>query len=1190
MAGGVARGETTAAWGPAAVDAGGGRSAFASLGAESSHEALAAGGRGAADDMPLLGHAADDGPPMFQLGRVQYALPAPLTHMRVCANCMVLALAPVSEPGHATGPRIVYIDLDDPMHTHEVPVPVSPQPRTARGRPAMDSGAAHMPHSLFVDPSARHVILCLAGGESYYWTPGCPRARALPRLQGLRIDSMAWGVSVPGAPAPALPALPPAPGGRRWVATAPALLGTSQGDLWELQITAQVPMQTPPPSSDLLERLTRKTAGAGAGGAGEYTGPLERVAQRVFSLAHAQPITGLTMACVPNAEEGAADMCGLVVATTCTRMYEFAGRLRAHAQAGGAAPSRAGAPSASGVWDALFQPYRDSLLTHLKTELPSDMHHSELLSVALPVLGGRRDPRRRALAWLTGAGLFRAQMALQPRPSGTAFLDHTSLAPYPDAAQRRTPDAPPPVPLSVARTALHDVLLYGDRIVCTNTLDEHVAWDEPLPLAAPDRALGTVLDESTGTCWVYSAHSIFELIVSDEDRDMWRILLRRGAFEDALVYSTSDESRSVILARQGDARLAQGMPMAAAEAYAHTSARTFEQVVLALEERGAKDAVRVYVRLRLEAHPASATTQRLMLATWLLEMYLAEMNLCEDGGGRGADGVGTGTPAALADNAKAPADGAEAPATTEETLRRAALALFHRHHTALDRDATFSLIGRHGRTDMWLAYANAIHDHSRIVQRWLRECRWADALDALGKQSSTDLYYESACTLLRHAPAETVACWMRNPALDPCRLMPALLQHRASDGEPSYSIMYLEYVTAERRSTDKVVHNTLLTLLAERAAAGAASGDAAHAAQAALQRFIEGVADDAHAVYFDLDYALRVCARHGLREACVRLYARMHHYELAVHLALEADDVDLACRCADLAAGEDAQLQKDLWLTCAKHVIKSEHGVERSMAFLARTELITIEDVLPYFPDFVVIDQFKDEICHTLDAYVARIDELKEELGRTTETAEHIQHDIQQLADRVLPVAADQPCALCAQPLLQRPMYIFSCCHGFHVDCLTAEVTQHLQPRRLRRLVQIQDELAALTSGEPAGTQGDAASKAALSLGSSLKLDRLREHVSPQAIVDAISTGFSAGRRAFAPLGAPADAPVRHASRAAANEPLPSARDAAKMDALRSELNAIVAGTCTVCTLPVQQLAMPFTTGDDTRVGDDWAV
>ena len=42
--------------------------------------------------------------------------------------------------------------------------------------------------------------------------------------------------------------------------------------------------------------------------------------------------------------------------------------------------------------------------------------------------------------------------------------------------------------------------------------------------------------------------------------------------------------------------------------------------------------------------------------------------------------------------------------------------------------------------------------------------------------------------------------------------------------------------------------------------------------------------------------------------------------------------------------------------------------------------MVKIEDILPFFPDFVTIDHFKDAICDSLQDYSLHIQELKEEM------------------------------------------------------------------------------------------------------------------------------------------------------------------------------------------------------------------
>ena len=107
-----------------------------------------------------------------------------------------------------------------------------------------------------------------------------------------------------------------------------------------------------------------------------------------------------------------------------------------------------------------------------------------------------------------------------------------------------------------------------------------------------------------------------------------------------------------------------------------------------------------------------------------------------------------------------------------------------------------------------------------------------------------------------------------------------------------------------------------------------------------------------------------------------------------------------------------------------------------AMAFLESTDLLKIEDILPFFPDFVVIDDFKEEICTALEGYSAHIDALKAEMDETTRNAEAIKADIKALRNRFVVLDAGERCNVCGFSLLLRQFYVFPCQHTFHVDCL----------------------------------------------------------------------------------------------------------------------------------------------------------
>lgn len=84
-----------------------------------------------------------------------------------------------------------------------------------------------------------------------------------------------------------------------------------------------------------------------------------------------------------------------------------------------------------------------------------------------------------------------------------------------------------------------------------------------------------------------------------------------------------------MIAAQGDAYLTQGQYSKAASCFAQTS-RSFEQVALTLTDSGDRDALQYYLVARLGRTKKTDLTQRMLLATWLVEFYLSKYNDLDD--------------------------------------------------------------------------------------------------------------------------------------------------------------------------------------------------------------------------------------------------------------------------------------------------------------------------------------------------------------------------------------------------------------------------------------------------------------------------------------------------------------------------------------------------------------------------------
>lgn len=414
---------------------------------------------------------------------------------------------------------------------------------------------------------------------------------------------------------------------------------------------------------------------------------------------------------------------------------------------------------------------------------------------------------------------------------------------------------------------------------------------------------GITADAVRKTYWVYTDQSLFELVVGNEDRDVWKVYLSKGKYDTALRHAKTAAQRDAVTTAQAHAYFAEGRYFPAAEAYAKCSV-TFEEVTLKFIDAGERDALRTYLVARLERTRRADLSQRMMLATWLVEFFLSKCNELDD--------------LAASSSASYDVENVRAERTiVEEDLHQ----FFRSYKDNLEPSTVYELIQGHGRTDMYLFYAALIGDHVRVVEHHVLEENWPAALDVISRQQDLELYYRFAPTLVRAVPRETVDAWLRRSELDPLRLVPALLQLQRAPRDPlssNQAARYLQHVVFEAGNTAPTIHNLVIAVLS-----------AEPEGEAALLRFLAGAPADALTgrPYYDLDYALRVCKEAGRVQPCVHIYAQMGLWESAVDLALEKGDVELAQMNADKPE-DDPQLRKALWLKIAKFVVQDKQDIK----------------------------------------------------------------------------------------------------------------------------------------------------------------------------------------------------------------------------------------------------------------------
>ncbi|KAI8634785.1 vacuolar protein sorting protein-like protein DigA [Xylariaceae sp. FL1651] len=837
---------------------------------------------------------------------------------------------------------------------------------------------------MFLDPTASHLLICTSLGENYYLHTQSRQPRPLSRLRGVSIESIAWNPSLPTS------------------TTREILIGASDGNIYETFIE---------PSAEFYRKEEK------------YLKSLHKLPDG--------PVTGLWV----DNMGGKIDIRRILICTQ-SRLFHLVGRV-----------GRSGHEGSGSIYTKLFDAEQPVIheISRGSTTAPSGL----AISPDPPDVAGHEEVvPDRAFAWLSAQGIYHGKLLTSGGNdlgnkvySEAKLLPRAQIVSSETSAKRKSPtefiDA-------IVLTQWHIISLVGGRIVAANRLTGSIVYDQVI-LDQEQKALGLYVDQQKNTFWLFTSQEIFEIVARDEDREVWRIMLQRQQFDTALQYAHTLAQKDAIATASGDYLAEKGLFVEAAGVYGRSS-KPFEDVALSFIDNGQNDALRKYLLTKLTTYKKSYIMQRMMIATWLVEMFMAKLNSLED---------------TIAVEAEATGDGDTAQSRQQlNTVREEFHNFVNKHKSDLDRKTVYDVISSHAREEELLFFANAINDYNYELSYWVQRERWTEALNVLKKQTDPDVFYRYSSVLMTHVAHELVEILMRHAKLEPRKIIPALLDYnRNFNGTllQNQALRYLQFVINQLQSTDAAVHNTLVSIYASHE-----SKD-----EAGLLAYLESQGDEPN---FDPDFALRLCIQHKRTLSCVHIYTNMGQYVQAVDLALSHGEVEYASIIADRPTS-DPPLRKKLWLAVARKVIYQSNGIKTAIEFLKRCDLLKIEDLIPFFPDFVVIDDFKDEICSALEDYSHNIDALKKEMDESSQTAANIKIDIAALDHRYAIVEPGEKCYICSLPLLSRQFFVFPCQHAFHSDCLGRKVLEQAGVSKSRRIKECQ---VSISKGLVNGTQKDA--------------------------------------------------------------------------------------------------------------------
>uniref|UniRef100_A0A6A7G726 Vacuolar protein sorting-associated protein 18 homolog n=2 Tax=Hirondellea gigas TaxID=1518452 RepID=A0A6A7G726_9CRUS len=694
----------------------------------------------------------------------------------------------------------------------------------------------------------------------------------------------------------------------------------------------------------------------------------------------------------------------VILCCTKSRLYSFRGHIT----------STENRPLFLGV----FSNYKDSLDNYVEFKGNNS-------TAALKLYYQPSTMMANSFAWTTSHGVYYGvfNWSLQ----GSSIGDETKLlkvARDPGSSKLLSQDG-----VGLVVTPFHLLIPHDNEISVVCVLSEKVLVNDRIPNEC-GAAVGISQDSIKGTIWLYASKGIFKCKMDREDRNVWKTYLDQHKFEQSRKYCYGDQMKLLqVRMKEAELLFEKGDYVESAKLFAYTLV-PFEQVFFKLNSVEDDTGLRVFLMEKLNMLAENEKGQYSLVALIMLEYYFKRLGQIRDNTSEGSNEYNK-----LNNEFEAFLNKPRILKTLKE-----------------NSNAVYHLLSSHADKTNIIKICRLIKAYNRVVTHLINTNRHMEALEILSEHSSEDLMLQHLPTLLKAIPVPTVEFIIsKGHKLDPLKMVPILIQVHASRGCSSEVKRYLEHCIDDMERTESVLHNFLITIYATEY-------------PSKLLPYLKLQGDNMDSVCYDTKLALRECLAVKQDIAAVHILTVMGMYQEAVELALKTD-VDLAKATAERQRNTP-QLCKKLWLLITRFLVEKSQDVEKALAIMKECELIKIEDILPFFPDFVTIDLFKDAICQSLNQYNKEIEQLKEEMEEASGIADEMRADITLLKQEHTSISPDDTCIECSTGLLDRPFYIFQCTHKFHQDCLCDAVLEYMTAPEKQQVLQLRARLLSLSSDD----------------------------------------------------------------------------------------------------------------------------
>ncbi|KAI5729086.1 hypothetical protein M8J77_025183 [Diaphorina citri] len=182
----------------------------------------------------------------------------------------------------------------------------------------------------------------------------------------------------------------------------------------------------------------------------------------------------------------------------------------------------------------------------------------------------------------------------------------------------------PPGVLSFILTEFHALLLYPDHVTGVSLLSKQIVFEDYYN-DAHGRLVDIVKDSIKGRVWVIAEQAVFRYKVVREDRQAWLMYTEQGDWVRAKAFCQDNPANlDVVTQKQAESNFNSGEYEASALLWARTQA-SLEDIALRFLQVWQVDALRTYLKKKLERLRNEDKTQITMIVMWVMELYLYEL-------------------------------------------------------------------------------------------------------------------------------------------------------------------------------------------------------------------------------------------------------------------------------------------------------------------------------------------------------------------------------------------------------------------------------------------------------------------------------------------------------------------------------------------------------------------------------------